>query len=604
MELDIAGYCVGDLTVEVRRERVLRGAEVIVLPKLSFDLLLVLIKAAPELVSTETLLDQVWTGVVVAPETVTQRVKLLRGALGDDSHSPRYIEGVRGRGYRMIAEVGVLNVGAATIGAAISSTPVTTPDAAVQTVVTKTSGRRWIGQLLLIVVLLSGVTAAFLRLPSGQPLSISQSSVSAIAQDYYLQALLAREVVVDSIANPQNMRVVEGLLNQAIALDPGFAAAYAERAMIRFALFFVNIELTQQQLDLAEADLMMANKLAPTHPKVMAANGFKLSYIDLNFVDAADVLGRSVAAGMNDPVWLGLYADVLGVIGRTQETVAVIQSAITLDYENPVLQQLYLNWLLNNSDYERAFESLAFYLQQRPDDQAMNAIYAVNVAYLTGNLQPWRELAERASPFLNVTSISPAASISRDIALHAQFEWLRIDRRYAELLQLIEQYPAATLRPVYVSAGLQPKASLAGWVQLLMGDTVAAAQSGAEITQFLAEQKVFPSHYWYRTLLAAQAALFSGDHVQAIELTDKLDRELPPYLALRGWVPVLYAWAGADAKVMEILHLVSSNEVRVVPGRLTLDPLLAVPLADNPDYLALKSRLEREMRAMQIPGNL
>src|SRR5262249_20723690 len=39
------------------------------------------------------------------PETIVQRVKLLRGALGDDPRAPRYIEGVRGRGYRMVAQV-------------------------------------------------------------------------------------------------------------------------------------------------------------------------------------------------------------------------------------------------------------------------------------------------------------------------------------------------------------------------------------------------------------------------------------------------------------------------------------------------------------------
>jgi len=72
---------------------------------LSFDLLVTLVRAAPNLVSLEQLVERVWPGLVVSPETVVQRVKLLRDALGDDSHAPRYIEGVRGRGYRMLAEV-------------------------------------------------------------------------------------------------------------------------------------------------------------------------------------------------------------------------------------------------------------------------------------------------------------------------------------------------------------------------------------------------------------------------------------------------------------------------------------------------------------------
>jgi hypothetical protein len=47
----------------------------------------------------------VWTGLVITPETISQRVKLVRDALGDDPHAPRHIAGVRGRGYRMVASV-------------------------------------------------------------------------------------------------------------------------------------------------------------------------------------------------------------------------------------------------------------------------------------------------------------------------------------------------------------------------------------------------------------------------------------------------------------------------------------------------------------------
>ena len=47
----------------------------------------------------------VWAGVVVSPETVTKRVNLLREALGDDSANPRYIAGLRSRGYRISAPV-------------------------------------------------------------------------------------------------------------------------------------------------------------------------------------------------------------------------------------------------------------------------------------------------------------------------------------------------------------------------------------------------------------------------------------------------------------------------------------------------------------------
>jgi DNA-binding winged helix-turn-helix (wHTH) protein len=40
-------------------------------------------------------MDNVWPGVVASPETVSQRVKLLCDAIGDDPKTPRYINGLR-----------------------------------------------------------------------------------------------------------------------------------------------------------------------------------------------------------------------------------------------------------------------------------------------------------------------------------------------------------------------------------------------------------------------------------------------------------------------------------------------------------------------------
>ena len=98
-------YEISDLVIDLARQRVTRAAAEIALPKLSFDLLLVLIRAAPAVLSNNELMAQVWPGLVVSPETVSRRVKLLRDALGDDPRAPRYIAGLRGRGYRLMPEV-------------------------------------------------------------------------------------------------------------------------------------------------------------------------------------------------------------------------------------------------------------------------------------------------------------------------------------------------------------------------------------------------------------------------------------------------------------------------------------------------------------------
>lgn len=99
------GLRVDDLVIDIRRHCVSRDGEEIPLAGLSFELLLALARAAPNVLTYDELMDRVWPAQVINLETVTQRVKLVREALGDDSRSPRYILGIRGRGYRMIAPV-------------------------------------------------------------------------------------------------------------------------------------------------------------------------------------------------------------------------------------------------------------------------------------------------------------------------------------------------------------------------------------------------------------------------------------------------------------------------------------------------------------------
>lgn len=101
----VAIYQAGDLTIDMGRQRVVRGEQEIPLPKLSFDLLLALVRAAPNVVTLDALMEAVWPNVVVSPETLSQRIKLLREALDDDSRSPRYIASLRSRGYRFMPAV-------------------------------------------------------------------------------------------------------------------------------------------------------------------------------------------------------------------------------------------------------------------------------------------------------------------------------------------------------------------------------------------------------------------------------------------------------------------------------------------------------------------
>jgi DNA-binding winged helix-turn-helix (wHTH) protein len=57
-----------------------------------------------EIVTTEDIVAQVWNGRAISPNSVPVVISDLRQALEDDARSPRYIETVAKRGYRLIGE--------------------------------------------------------------------------------------------------------------------------------------------------------------------------------------------------------------------------------------------------------------------------------------------------------------------------------------------------------------------------------------------------------------------------------------------------------------------------------------------------------------------
>lgn len=90
-----------DLVIDLERQCVHRGALALPVSGLSFRLLAHFLRAGTQPVSFDELIEAVWAPAVVNEETVTQRVKLLRQALGDDSRNPRYLRSVRGVGYQL-----------------------------------------------------------------------------------------------------------------------------------------------------------------------------------------------------------------------------------------------------------------------------------------------------------------------------------------------------------------------------------------------------------------------------------------------------------------------------------------------------------------------
>ena len=98
----------------------------------AFQLLLHLAARPGVVISIDELLDEVWAGVVVSPDSVYQAITALRRMLGDDPKAPRYIATVPRQGYRLVATPqpdAVEPVAAAVVEpvAAVSPPPPSTP---------------------------------------------------------------------------------------------------------------------------------------------------------------------------------------------------------------------------------------------------------------------------------------------------------------------------------------------------------------------------------------------------------------------------------------------------------------------------------------------
>lgn len=100
-------YAFGPFRLDVPDRRLLREGEPVLLARKAFDLLLILVEAAGRLQTREKLIETLWPQNIVEEHGLTVKMHALRKALGDEGAPPRYIETVRGVGYRFIAPVAI-----------------------------------------------------------------------------------------------------------------------------------------------------------------------------------------------------------------------------------------------------------------------------------------------------------------------------------------------------------------------------------------------------------------------------------------------------------------------------------------------------------------
>lgn len=230
-------YRLLDLRIDLDTQRVTRDGQPLDVQGLSFRLLACLLAHGNAVVDFDQLMAEVWAPAVVNEETVTQRVKLLRQALGDDGRRPRYVRSVRGRGYQL-CEPPVADDGQP----ALPESPL---------------GRRrpWLVGAAILAVAALGLAGWWLQRPAPAPATPSPH-----------QELLQRARYYAGIGQRDNNERAIALYRQALQESPhdrdaqlGLSRAYSARV----CLYNFPLEWTDRAQRLAEAVIAADPRHAP-----------------------------------------------------------------------------------------------------------------------------------------------------------------------------------------------------------------------------------------------------------------------------------------------------------------------------------------------------
>ena len=420
-------YSVGDLVVDGSRRQVTRDGQEIALGGLTFDLLYVLACEAPGFVSNDELMRRVWPKLVVGPETVSQRVKRLRDALGDDSKSPRYIEAMRGRGYRLIAPTAML-AGAAAMVPSLTTREL--PAAARGLRIP-----RWIALAGLGVLLVAaGLWVVALQHRPGA----ASHTQSALVRNPAAERLYLRAVALGHSGSTRNSIEAFQLLDQAIELDPRFARALAYRARGHM-IFAAMGNPVPHVLEDAERDAGEALGIDPN----LADGHWALGVNDAargNWLSSEGHFRRAIALSPSEPELRADYAVfVLETAGRLRAAIAASDDAYRLAPTSPFIRALAAAaYSFAGQDHE-ALSLLVTTQPDEPHDTQLPSLILGTAAVRAGRFD---EAADRVIPtlasalrtsggdaVLRKLYSTIATSAARPAAVAALREWLGKLRR-------------------------------------------------------------------------------------------------------------------------------------------------------------------------------
>jgi TolB-like protein/Flp pilus assembly protein TadD len=397
--------------------------------------------------------------------------------------------------------------------------------------------------------------------------------------DAYLLFIEAERYAVGAEMLRDDSLKAEQLYEQAIRLDPNFAAAFACLSMVESWLYhsFDPIPVHREKARFAADEAL---RLQPDLPEGHLALGFSYYYGDRDYDRA---LAEFEIAKRDLPNEAQAYL-AIGAIQRRQgkwmESTANLEKAAALDPKNGnVLFNLASSYMAqrNFEAAEKIFDRAIAAAPQAFGSRGMKAALAII----------WKGDVAFAE---NQLSLVPPEFDPDGIVTSARVWVLTLQRKFADALQVAQQFRGETL--TYPEMGPCPKAFLEGNLYLHLGDKE-KARAAFEQARPVAERLVReapddPSRHAHLGAVLAglgrkEDAINEGK--RAVELLPESEDAFDgPFITAS--LAAIYTWVGEHDDAFRLLdHLLQIPNGITVPV-LKLDPVWD-PLRKDPRFQAL-----------------
>ena len=225
--------------------------------------------------------------------------------------------------------------------------------------------------------------------PTEQRLIAKAATSNPEAYDRYLHAL----ALSANWRDVADLRLIERRLGEAIALEPGFALAYALRAKVRVDMF--NETRDDSIGEAAHSDIERALALQPGLPEAFVARGAYHTYVTADPQRGLVDLEQALAVAPNDAETQWRAGMTLRRLGRFDEALAHYERAVRLSPSDKWYAVVVASTLTELGRHDEANQAFTVFIERHPSDLHLRMWRRFNHFLATGETAGWQEEYDR-----------------------------------------------------------------------------------------------------------------------------------------------------------------------------------------------------------------